>query len=331
MGGPSVTQQAQISSCFAASRRRWGWFLLALISVPLGCATMGDLGQPLVPTRYQVRTGPFLIYSNTPITSDWPAIRCLHALETDLTTHLNYHARPGEEPVEIYVLSNRNAYLHFLRFYYPELPRRRAFFLAQGERRVVYTYMSDRLEEDLRHEATHALAHGCYGDLPLWLDEGLAEYFETHPEALDARDEHLAKLPEDRKQGWVPDLPRLELLTDIHQMSPRDYREAWGWVHLMLASDGPGKSVLLDYLNETRTGKRKSTLASILSARGVASKNLVAHLDKLQASVLARNPEPPSGDHLIRFQDLPSEPAVVRSSPPPRMSLLKRIGSWLGF
>ena len=217
---------------------------------------MGDRGQSLVPTRYQVRTGPFLIYSNTPIPTDWPAIRCLHALETDLTTRLGYRSRADEEPVEIYVLSNRNAYTHFLRFYYPELPPRRAFFLAQGDRRVVYTYLSDRLEEDLRHEATHALARGCYGDLPLWLDEGLAEYFETRPDSIDAQDEHLTKLPEDLKQGWVPDLPRLESLTDIHQMTPRDYREAWAWVHLMLASDGPGSSVLLDYLNEARTGTR---------------------------------------------------------------------------
>ena len=114
-----------------------------------------------MPTRYQVRTGPFLIYSNTPISSDWPAIRCLHSLETDLSNHLGYHSRADEEPVEIYVLNSRNAYTHFLRFYYPELPPRRAFFLAQGDRRVVYTYLSDRLEEDLRHEATHALARGC--------------------------------------------------------------------------------------------------------------------------------------------------------------------------
>ncbi|MGC8638253.1 MAG: DUF1570 domain-containing protein [Isosphaeraceae bacterium] len=326
-----MTQLARISLIPATGRYRWGWLVLALFASPWGCATMGDLGQSLVPTRYQVRTGPFLIYSNTPITSDWPAIRCLHALETDLSTHLGYQVRAGEEPVEIYVLTNRNAYLHFLRFYYPELPPRRAFFLAQGARRVVYTYLSDRLEEDLRHEATHALAHGCYGDLPLWLDEGLAEYFETHPEAIDARDEHLTKLPEDLKQGWAPDLPRLESLTDIHQMSPRDYRESWGWVHLLLASDGPGKSVLLDYLDQTRAGKGKKTLSQILTARGITGKTLLAHLDKVQSSVLARNPEPPTGDHLIRFQDLPSEPVVVRSSPPPRMSLFKRVGSWLGF
>jgi hypothetical protein len=292
---------------------------------------LGDRGQSLVPTRYQVRTGPFLIHSNTPIPADWPAIRCLHSLEADLTSRLGYHSRADEEPVEIYVLNNRNAYTHFLKFYYPELPPRRAFFLAQGERRVVYTYSSDRLEEDLRHEATHALARGYYGDLPLWLDEGLAEYFESGPDSIDARDEHLTKLPDDLKEGWLPDLSRLESLTDIHQMTPRDYREAWAWVHLMLASDGPGGSVLLDYLGETRSGNRTGTLGQTLVARGITGKSLVAHLETVRNSLLARSQEPPSGERLIRFQDRASDAQVIRTAPPSRPSLLKRIGSWLGF
>ncbi len=311
---------------------------LGLCLLPIGCATLIDRGQPLVPTRYQVRTGPFLVYSSAPISADSPAIRCLHSLETDLSNRLDYHARPDEEPVEIYVLNDRNAYTHFLKFYYPELPPRRAFFLAQGQRRVVYTYLSDRLEEDLRHESTHALVRGCYGDLPLWLDEGLAEYFETRSDTLDVQDEHMAKLPEDRKQGWTPDLPRLESLTDIHEMTPRDYREAWAWVHLMLADGSQGKAVLIDYLNQGRKGLRTKPLYQLLAARGIAAKTLVAHLDAIQAQALARKPEPPSQDRLIRFQgngpdvqESVPDPAVSRVAPSQRQSLFRRIGAWLGF
>ncbi len=323
-------------------RSRRDGFSLALVLVlplvPLGCATMGDRGQSLVPTRYKLSTGPFVVYSNTPIAAESPAIRCLHSLETDLTTRLAYRPRAEEEPVEIYVLSDRNAYTHFLKFYYPELPPRRAFFLAQGDRRVVYTYLSDRLEEDLRHEATHALLRGCYGDLPLWLDEGLAEYFETRPDTFDAQDEHLARLPEDLKKGWMPDLPRLESLTDIHQMTPRDYRESWAWVHLLLADSQSGKPLLIDYLNQGRSSARTQALSQLLSARGTTSKTLLAHLETVQSRVMARKPEPPSQDRLIRFQDRPAEfqdqavePAVTRVAPAPRPSLLRRIGSFFGF
>ena len=281
--------------------------LLSLALMFPGCATLADRGQTLIPTRYQLRTGPFVVYSNTPIPAESPAVACLHSLETDLSSRLGYRALAGQDPVEIYVLSDRNAYAHFLKFYYPELPPRRAFFLAQGERRVVYTYLSDRLEEDLRHEAAHALLRGCYGDLPLWLDEGLAEYFETRTDIVDIQDEHISKIPGDLKNGWVPDLPRLESFTDIHQMSVRDYREAWAWVHLMLEDRQVGKNLLLDYLEKNRTGQHPRLLSQMLAARGATSKTLLAHLQQVQSQVLARKPEPPSQDRLIRFQDRGTE------------------------
>src|SRR5262245_59408982 len=40
----------------------------------LGCATMGEQGESLVPTRYRTRTGPYAVYSNFPIAADAPAI-----------------------------------------------------------------------------------------------------------------------------------------------------------------------------------------------------------------------------------------------------------------
>ncbi len=185
----------------------------------------------------------------------------------------------------------------------------------------------NRLEEDLRHEATHALARGAYGDLPLWLDEGLAEYFETQADAPDAQNEHLAKIREDLRQGWTPDLPRLESLTDIHQMTPRDYREAWGWVHLMLGGDRPSDSLLVNYL---------------ISAA------------KTQAKTRSRKSWPPAEQRPNRWSPTfkasgrPSWPenlwqrrkngfsAFKTGGKQPRLSacrasLLKRIGSWLGF
>jgi hypothetical protein len=292
---------------------------------------MGDRGQALVPTRYHVRTGPFLIYSDSPIPADSPPVQCLQSLQNDLSVKLAYHPRPDEDPVEIYVLADRNAFTHFLKFYYPELPPRRAFFLAQESRRVIYTYQSNRLEEDLRHEATHALVRGCYGDLPLWLDEGLAEYFEAPIDAIDAQHEHLARIPEDLKEGWVPDLSHLESLTSIHQMSPRDYREAWAWVHLMLSNELPGESPLLDFLKAGRTGPAAQSVAQVLSNRGATSKTLVAHIQTLQSRVVARKPEPPSPEQLIRLQDRGTEPSVVTNSTPPRSSFLRRLGMWLGF
>ena len=132
-----------------------------------------------MPTRHQTRTGPFVVFTNNAMPADSPLIRQLHSLEDEFADRLGANVVQVEPPIEVYLLSDRKSFEHFLTFYYPELPQRRAFFLGQGDRRVIYTYQSEKLEIDVRHEATHALLSAAFGDLPLWLDEGLAEYFRN--------------------------------------------------------------------------------------------------------------------------------------------------------
>ncbi len=321
--------------------------LLALLAFhSLGCATIGQRGVSLVPTRYQVRTGPFLLYSDKPIPADSAAIRCLHSLEMDLEDRLGYRSKPDEEPVEIYVLNDRDSYSHFLKFYYPELPQRRAFFLAQADRRVVYTYFSERLDEDLRHEATHALIRGAYGDLPLWLDEGLAEYFESGRRGIEGKDDHLAKISKDLESGWVPDLARLESLKGIREMSPRDYRESWAWVHLLLESETPNRSPLIDYFRHGEHGASRKSLSAILASSGISAKSLTTHLEAEQSRIASSASEPrplsmtataPSERVFSRIShrgDRPArvaEPPVVRAQTPARPGFFRRLASMLGF
>jgi phage terminase small subunit len=288
-----------------------------------GCAAF-DRGQALVPTRYQVRTGPFIVFSNSPMSEDPPAVRCLQALERDVARELGLRPAADENPVEIYVLENRQDFDHFLKFYYPELPPRRAFFLAKGTQRVVYTYASPRLEEDLRHEATHALLRGAFGDLPLWLDEGLAEYFETDLGRPDAVRPRLEAIATDLKGRWSPNLERLESLTDIGQMTQRDYREAWSWVHLMLNGPEPGKSILMGYLTQADRAETKSRLRPRLAEARIEEDRLVKHLRALQAGPVVAAPVRET--RAVRLQDQPTEP--VR--PAPLHGLLRRLGAWLG-
>jgi len=292
--------------------------LLSLAS----CATLSERGQPLVPTRYHLRTGPFIIFSNFLLTDDPPAVRCLQALERDMNRHLDFRPRLDDDPVEIYVLDDRNAFAHFLKFYYPELPPRRAFFLAQGSQRVVYTYSSPRLEEDLRHEATHALLHGSFGDLPLWLDEGLAEYFETDLMQPGAEKERVEHIVHDLAEGWSPCLRRLESLTDIREMTPRDYREAWAWVHLFLNESQSEKTLLLTSLAESN--RTADTLH--LAEKGATNDRLLAHITALQSRAIAI--EPGSGDHSVRLQDKTAD--TPASTPAPR-SFWRRLKAWIGF
>ena len=229
-------------------------------------------------------------------------IRSLQALERDIEANLGIRVAAEEPPVEVYILNDRQSFMHFLKFYYPELPPRRAFFLAQGPQRVVYTFLGDRLEEDLRHEATHALLHVAIGDLPLWLDEGLAEYFEGPEGRHGVNPEHLGRLPQDLTSGWEPDLARLETLKNVRQMAPRDYRESWAWVHYLLNGSNAGKTLLLAYLADLRTSPDAPPLSERLRADDEKpSKPLIAHLDRIRAQPLPT--APPLAGATARFQD----------------------------
>jgi len=259
--------------------------------------------------------------------SDEPqAVDCLQALERDLKQHLDFRPNAQSDPVEIYVLDDRNAFEHFLKFYFPELPPRRAFFLAQGEHRVVYTFSSPRLAEDLRHEATHALLHGSFGTLPLWLDEGLAEYFETDLAAADSELERINHFLADLKNGWAPDLDRLQSLSDIRQMTPRDYREAWAWVHLFLNDSSSRKFPLSVTLVEFRTKPDGKTLSERLVQSGATKERLLSHLRTCQSRRLAG--EQPTGPPAVRLQDKTADASPTAADP---RGFLRRLRAWIGL
>ena len=305
-----------------AKRPRARMVVAAILLGPIaGCASMGDRGQPLVPTEYQTKTGPYVVFTNDPLPADDGVVRQLTALRAQFEETLGLKVEETGHPIEVYVLSDRKAFEHFLTFYYPGLPPRRAFFIAQGDRRVVYTFKSDRLDEDIRHEATHALIHQAIGSIPLWLDEGLAEHFEvTDPSGLNR--EHLAKLPQDLRDGWTPDIERLEGLQGVQQMSPRDYRESWAWVHYLLQGPSEGRAVLLAYLGEARKGEVKPL-----------SKRLPSGRDDMDAAfrkhVVAMESAPPqkvaaaSSEGSLRFQDRPIE--IEPLAPPKKRGFFSRL------
>lgn len=310
-----------------APPRRFSLLLvLPLASLVAGCATVKppSSGTALVPTEYQIRTGPYCVFTNTPMAADAPAIRNLQSLEEQVEVTLGVRVPAGSDPIEVYILESPEAFRHFLTFYFPELPARRAFFLAQGKRRVVYTYQGSRLDEDLRHEATHALLHASAPDLPLWLDEGLAEYFEVDESRMGLNAEHMARLPDDFDSGFQPDLIRLEGLRDVRKMTPRDYRESWAWVHYLLNGPASNKAALLAFLADSRS---RSGDASPLSRRvKLAGTGLVAHVEQARDAGLAAAKVPPGREPTIRFQDHAAD-----IEPPRRRSLLGRFVGIFGF
>lgn len=226
-----------------------------------------------LPVKFQPRIGQqYVFYSDVEIKRDQPLFRELETLREQVTKDLKLPA--SHTLVQVYVFDNRERYERYMQKTYPELPKRRAFFVAQprpgsSEELLVFTYWGDRIEEDLRHELTHALLHSVLKDVPLWLDEGLAEYYEVRPDCRGVNYHHLDQIRHEAG-SFKPDLVRLEQLSQVQQMSPADYRESWAWVHLMLSTKEEARTALLSYLQQLRSnpnpGPLQPRLAQIFNA-----------------------------------------------------------------
>ncbi len=136
---------------------------------------------------------------------------------------------------------------------FPRFPIRRAFFVESDTRLAVYAHWGDRVAEDLRHEVAHGYLHSVVQNLPLWLDEGLAEYFEVPRGNRGLNRPHVDELVTLLKQGrWQPNIRRLEGLKTPAEMTQIDYAESWAWVHWLLETEPARRELLQNYLAQLR-------------------------------------------------------------------------------
>jgi len=213
------------------------------------------------PSKHSLRVAPFVFFSDFELQSDLPIFKELAGLPDRVSRELQLPL--SSTMVQVYIFEDRDRYEQFMKAKYPDLPRRRAFFVKQPhtvggqDDFLVYTYWGDRVQQDLRHELTHALLNSVLKGVPLWLDEGLAEYYEVAPEWRGVNYQHLDLL---RRGSHKPDLARLEQLSLVKEMTPAEYREAWAWVHMMLQSKPEARTVLLAYLQQLRTTDKPGAL-----------------------------------------------------------------------
>ena len=205
------------------------------------------------PVRFHSQGDGYVIQSDAPLGDDSPLIKELNQLRREITATLQLP--PQRDPVTIYLFENEDSYRRYMRTTWPNLPPRRAYFVGTRRELAIYSYRGQNVQTDLRHEFTHGLLHGSLETVPLWLDEGLAEYFEVRPVTGGPHKDHIQHLQNARADGWGPSLAHLEELTDFRNMTQRDYAESWGWVHYMLNQDGNARSDLIAYLQELRSSR----------------------------------------------------------------------------
>ena len=81
---------------------------------------------------------------------------------------------------------------------------------------------------------SHGYLHSVVPSIPLWLDEGLAECSEVPRARNGMNTSHYALLTKKLREGWRPDLARLESLSSAAEMTQLEYAESWAWAHFLL-------------------------------------------------------------------------------------------------
>ncbi|MBM3996343.1 MAG: DUF1570 domain-containing protein [Planctomycetes bacterium] len=240
---------------------------------------------PGAPSKHVMRVPPqFIFLSDVELKRDQPIFKDLMSLRTQIYRELRLP--PSNTEIFVYLFEDKGRYERFLHGRHPELPDRRAYFVKQAKRLggvedlMVYTYMGDTIHQDLRHELTHAILHSTHKDVPIWLDEGLAEYFELPSGSAGLNSSHVEAL---RKPGVQFDLARLERLEKVRQMESAEYRESWAWVHWMLRSSPQAKEILLGYLKDLRaTSTPESLRPRLARAIGSPDQAVQSHLADLE-------------------------------------------------
>jgi len=186
-------------------------------------------------------------------------------LQTDIETQLGLEC--SDRPIHIYLFANRYNYQRYLSVRVPAGMQRRALYVPSNEVGRLYVYRHNDLATDLRHETTHALLRNALPYVPLWIDEGFAEYYEVPGAQRLKGNPHRRELLWASRLGWQPNLTALEAHRDLLDLDGKDYRDAWAVVHFCLHGPAPAREALTAYLKQINDGDLPDPLSSHLRQR----------------------------------------------------------------
>jgi hypothetical protein len=173
-------------------------------------------------------------------------------VESELSSLLNLPARTNT--VQLVLFRNHANYVSYLGNRLPEAKTRRALFFQNGDTGQIYAVQGRMLLTDLRHEFTHALLHQHLSFVPLWLDEGLAEYFEN-PRARRLDSTRVTGLKWKARFGWKASLTELESLNVPLEMTAADYANSWAVVCFLINHSSESRQILQDYVQTISRGE----------------------------------------------------------------------------
>ena len=192
--------------------------------------------------------GNFRIHAEFPLSAYPQLVPELTRLERDLTASLALG--PTREPIHLFLFRDKASFTRYMERYFEGAPTRRALFIKGKGPGWVFAYRNPQFEIDVRHESTHALLHSRLPMVPLWLDEGLAEYFEVAEAERAHGNPHLSPTRWAARFYRAGSLRELEELRGVRQMGKSEYRAAWAWIHFLLHGPSAARDVLITYLRD---------------------------------------------------------------------------------
>jgi hypothetical protein len=271
---------------------RWALIVLGLFSA-VGCGTVPNV-QLTLPNRYVIVREQLVLHSDFPIPARHRLFEELTARRADLSRRVELPL--SDESIHVYLFEDAGRFDGFMRLYHPEFPRRRAYFVETDTRLAVYAQWGDHVGEDLRHEVTHGYLHSVLPNVPLWLDEGLAEYFELPRGSNGLNQPHREMLLRQIQAGWIPNLRRLEELDPTVDMCLADYAESWAWVHFLLNTTPERQDLCRSYLAELRRDGTAEPLSQRLEQmRGTPVREMARHIQRQPKTQAISQTAPPPG------------------------------------
>ncbi len=246
-----------------------------------GCQTLHTAARP-TPFQYKLVREQLVVHSDFPLAEDHRLIDELTEQRDWLTGKLRLAAT--DVPIHVYLYADEQTYHDFIELRFPGFASRRAIFVEDYTKLSVYAHWGDHVADDLRHEVSHGYLHAAVPNLPLWLDEGLAEYFEVGVARQGMNEPHAEFLRQRHATGeWQPNMTRLEQIDSAAEMTQADYSEAWAWVHFLLESRDDKTDVLTDYLADLQQGGAGAMLSTRVRKRLAGPERaLVEHVETLR-------------------------------------------------
>ncbi len=239
-------------------------FRAALLLAVALCAgwTASQAASNSSPWVSEFSAGAFVFRAEFPLRDVQDLVSDIGDLQAEIEETLGVTCSDRE--IQVHLFRNRAGYQRYLAIRVPDGVKRQALYMPGTDAGRIYAYRHRGLETDVRHETTHALLKNALPYVPLWLDEGLAEYFEVPAVQRRQGDGHLGELSRVIRWGWKPDLAALEAKRDFLEMGAKDYRDAWVITHFLLHGPPGARKALQNFLEEIESGAAPTPLSSRL-------------------------------------------------------------------